>query len=84
MSDYDKQDPNYKQEKTLGEQGQEDSLKGKLNQAAGKVQQKVGQTIGNQDMQAKGAARQAGGKVQEVGGGVEKKIDQALQPDDTK
>lgn len=72
-----------KQDKDLGTQGQEDSLKGKLNQAAGKVQSKVGGATGNRRMQAKGKARQVGGKVQEKAGQVEKKVDANTYPDQT-
>ncbi len=71
----------YEDQKDLGTQGQEDTLKGKLKDAAGKVQSKVGEVTGNKDMQAKGDARQVGGKVQSTAGKVEKKVDDALDPD---
>ena len=71
----------YDDQKDLGTQGQEDTLKGKVKNAAGKIQSKVGQATGNEDMQAKGDAKQVGGKVQATGGKVEQKVDQALNPD---
>jgi uncharacterized protein YjbJ (UPF0337 family) len=67
--------------KDLGTQGQEDTLKGKLKDAAGKVQSKAGEVTGNKDMQAKGDAKQVGGKVQSTAGKVEKKADDVLNPD---
>jgi uncharacterized protein YjbJ (UPF0337 family) len=69
------------QKKDLRTQGQEDTLKGKLNQAAGKVQSKVGQATGNKRMQAKGKARQVGGKVQEKAGQVKQNVDASNNPD---
>jgi len=74
MADYDDQ-------KDLGTQGQEDTLKGKLKQASGKVQSKAGKLTGNKEMQVKGDAKQVGGKVQSKAGKVEKKADDALDPD---
>jgi uncharacterized protein YjbJ (UPF0337 family) len=73
----DDQKPN----KDLGTQGEEDTLKGKLNQAGGKIQSKAGEVLGNKDMQAKGDAKQVGGKVQSTFGQGEKKVDDALNPD---
>jgi uncharacterized protein YjbJ (UPF0337 family) len=69
--------------KDLGTQGTEDKLKGKANQAAGKVQNKVGQVTGNEESQAKGKARQAGGKLQEGVGNVEKNVDNTLKDKNT-
>ena len=64
--------------KDLGTQGAEDTVKGKANQAAGKVQKKVGQATGDTKTEAKGKAREVGGKVQSKAGQVERKADQAL------
>jgi uncharacterized protein YjbJ (UPF0337 family) len=69
------------QNKDLGTQGQEDKLKGKVNEAAGKVQKKVGQVTGDTSTEAKGAARELGGKVQSKAGGVEKDVDRKLDDD---
>jgi uncharacterized protein YjbJ (UPF0337 family) len=71
------------QNKDLGTQGQEDTLKGKLNQVGGKIQSKTGEVLGNEDMQAKGGAKQAGGKVQSTLGKGEQKVDDVLNPDKT-
>ncbi len=68
-------------EKDLGTQGQEDTMKGKLKEATGKVQSKVGEFTGNEKMKAKGDAKQLGGKAQSTVGKGEKKVDQALDPE---
>ncbi len=61
--------------KDLGAQGAEDTTQGKLNQAAGTVQKKVGQVTGNKEMEAKGKVREVGGNVQSHVGDAERKID---------
>ncbi len=45
-----------------------DQAKGKLNDVAGKVQQKVGEATGSQEQEAKGLGKQVKGKVQETKG----------------
>ena len=77
----ERHDQDQDQEKDLGTQGQEDTLKGKLHEATGKVQSKVGELTGNEKMKAKGDAKQLGGKAQSTLGKGEKKVDQALNPD---
>ena len=77
MTERDDQD----QVKDLGTQGQEDTVKGKFKEAAGKVQSKVGELTGNEKMKAKGDVKQMGGKAQSTLGKGEKKVDQALDPD---
>ena len=72
---------NYDDQKDLGTQCKEDTLKGKVKDAAGKVQSKVGQVTGNEEMEAQGDAKQVGGKVQATGGKVEQKVDRALNPE---
>ena len=67
--------------KDLGTQGQEDTLKGKLKEAAGKVQSKVGQVTGDTDTEAKGDAKQLEGKGQKTLGKGERKVDNVLDPD---
>jgi uncharacterized protein YjbJ (UPF0337 family) len=67
----------------LGTQGQGNMLKGRLNQAIGKVQSMAGNMFGNKKMQADGNARQAGGKIQEVFGTGEQKVDEVLTPNNT-
>lgn len=66
------------QNKDLGTQGQEDTLKGKMNKAAGKVESTAGDVFGNESMKAKGEAKQAGGSVQSTLGKGERKVDDAL------
>ncbi len=67
--------------KDLGTQGQQYTLKGKLDQAVGKVQQKAGQATGNTELESKGDAKQVGGTVQSTLGNAEQKVDGALNPD---
>ena len=54
-------------------------MQGKLDQAAGKVQKKVGQLTGNKKVEAKGKAREMGGKVEDKAGKAEKKVDDTLK-----
>ncbi len=66
--------------KDLGTQGQEDSVKGKLKEAAGKVQSKIGDITDNPKTGAKGDAKQVEGKTQATVGNAEQKVDNALDP----
>ncbi len=66
--------------KDLGTQGQEDTLKGKVDQAVGKVQQKAGQATGNTELESKGDAKQVGGTMKSTLGNAEQKVDSALDP----
>lgn len=68
-------------EKDLGQQGGEDTLKGKMKEASGKVQSKFGQVTGNTEAEARGDAKQVEGKAQSTLGHAERKTDQALDPD---
>ena len=61
--------------KTLGEQGAEDSLRGKGNDAKGKVKDAVGGLTGDSSLQAEGKLDQAKGKVQDTLGKGERKLD---------
>ena len=45
-----------------------DQVKGSVKDAAGKVQQKVGEAIGSNTQQAKGLGKQAEGKLQKAAG----------------
>lgn len=54
-------------------------VKGAAKDAAGKVQKKFGEAIGNKDQEAKGAARQAEGKVQKGVGNVKQGVKDALR-----
>jgi uncharacterized protein YjbJ (UPF0337 family) len=73
--------PNEYEDKDLGTQGHEDTLKGKMKQAAGKVQSAIGDATDNPKTQAKGDIKQAEGKTQETLGKGERKVDQALDDD---
>ncbi len=61
--------------KTLGEQGAEDSLRGKGNDLKGKVKDAVGGLTGDSSLQAEGKLDQAKGKVQDTFGKGERKLD---------
>ena len=71
-------DPNAN--KDLGTQGAEDTVKGTVNKAAGKVQSTVGKVTGDKETQAKGKVREAGGTVQSKVGQAEQKVDEKLNP----
>lgn len=62
----------------LGTRGNEDTMKGKLNQAAGNVQEKAGDLTDNDDLRVKGKEKQLKGTVQEGAGKVERGVDDAL------
>lgn len=66
------------EDKDLGAQGEEHTLKGKLKQAAGKVQSKVGEATGNTDMESKGKGKQVEGTAQSTLGNAEKKVDNVI------
>lgn len=71
--------PDDKEQKNLGSQGKQDTVKGKLKETAGRIERKTGETLSNRKMQAKGAAREVGGKAQAAGGRVEQKVDRAMK-----
>lgn len=48
----------------------QDQVKGTIKDAAGKVQEKVGEAIGSTEQQDKGLIKQAEGKVQKAYGDV--------------
>ena len=50
----------------------EDKTKGKAKEAIGAVKQKAGEVVGNERLQAKGAAEKTEGKVQQKVGDVKK------------
>lgn len=68
MSDEQKKDP--------GMQGMEDIVKGRMKQAAGKVQSAFGKAIGNKEAEIKGEAKQVEGAAQVAKGKVERKVDE--------
>jgi uncharacterized protein YjbJ (UPF0337 family) len=52
-----------------------DQLKGSLKDAAGKVQEKVGQSTGDRDQESKGLGKQVEGKTQKTVGDVKDVVD---------
>ncbi|GCE03043.1 CsbD family protein [Dictyobacter aurantiacus] len=74
MSDYNND------RKDLGDQGTEDTLKGKLKETAGKVQSKLGHATDNPKEEARGDSKQFEGKTQSTVGHTERKIDNTLDP----
>ncbi len=62
----------------LGRQGMGDQLKGKMNEAAGNVQKKVGEMTDNEDMQAEGEGRELKGKMEQGLGEVKRTADDVL------
>ena len=55
----------------------QDQVKGTLKDAAGKVQQKVGEATGNRTQEAKGIAKQVEGQAQKKVGDVREAIKDA-------
>ena len=60
---------------TLTDRGIDDSIRGKANIVAGRVQDAVGALTGDAKMQFKGKVRTAKGKVQNAAGKLEVKLD---------
>ena len=56
-----------------------DQVKGSLKDAAGKVQQKVGQAVDSDTQQAKGLGKQAEGKAQKAYGDAKETIKDATK-----
>ena len=51
-----------------------DQVKGAIKDAAGKVQQKVGEAVGSEKQEAKGFKKQVEGKLQKASGNVKENI----------
>jgi uncharacterized protein YjbJ (UPF0337 family) len=47
-----------------------DQVKGSMKEAAGKVQEKIGEVVGSKGQQAKGMAKEVEGKAQKTAGDV--------------
>ena len=58
-----------------------DQLKGKVNDVAGKAQQKAGEMTGSKEQQAKGLGNQVKGKAQEGLGDAKNAFDNARKDD---
>lgn len=56
-----------------------DQVKGSLEKAKGSVKQAVGKTVGNERLQAEGAADKAAGAVQKKVGDVKQAADTVLK-----
>jgi len=54
-----------------------DQIKGTAKEIGGKIQQKIGELMGNESQQARGVAKQVEGKTQEVTGNVEQWLNKA-------
>jgi uncharacterized protein YjbJ (UPF0337 family) len=54
-----------------------DQVKGAVKEAAGKVQQKAGQILGNKEQQAKGLAKKVQGKAQQKVGDAKEALKDA-------
>jgi uncharacterized protein YjbJ (UPF0337 family) len=52
-----------------------DQVKGDLHQTKGKVKEKVGQAIGNPDLEAEGQNENLAGKIQKKVGQIEKVLE---------
>ena len=61
--------------KSLTDQGIEDSARGKGNDLKGRVKDAVGGLTGDQSLQAEGKVDRVKGKVQDTVGKVERKLD---------
>jgi uncharacterized protein YjbJ (UPF0337 family) len=57
-----------------------DQVKGSAKDAAGKVQQKVGEAVGSEKQQAKGLKKQIEGNIQKAAGDVKEQIKDANRP----
>jgi uncharacterized protein YjbJ (UPF0337 family) len=68
-------------DKTLGERGAENSLKGKLDHAVGHVKDAVGGLTGDKSLQAEGKVDQLKGKLQDKLGGAQMDVDRGLRDD---
>jgi len=64
--------------KDLSMQGTEDTLKGRMKQAIGKVQSVFGRVTGNREVEIKGEVKQVEGTAQVAKGKVERKVEDVL------
>lgn len=59
--------------------GSVDQAKGKTNETLGKIKQKVGSLIGDNELEAKGAVQNADGKAQKAKGEVKEAVHDTVQ-----
>jgi uncharacterized protein YjbJ (UPF0337 family) len=57
----------------------DDEMKGKWDQAAGAVKDKVGEATGDRDLEGRGEAQRAGGDIQEGFGTARRKVGDAIK-----
>jgi uncharacterized protein YjbJ (UPF0337 family) len=68
-------------DRTLGERGAENSLKGKISHAAGHVKDALGGLTGDKSLQTEGKVDQLKGKLQDGLGEAQMDIDRGLRGD---
>ncbi|HEX2208189.1 MAG TPA: CsbD family protein [Longimicrobium sp.] len=68
-------------ERTLGERGADNSLKGKITHAAGHIKDALGGLTGDKSMQAEGKVDQVKGKLQDGLGEVQRDLDRGTRND---
>ena len=56
-----------------------DQIKGSLKEAAGKVQEKIGEVINSPEQEAKGIAKQVEGTVQKKAGDIKEAVSDAAK-----
>lgn len=56
-----------------------DEVKGKMDQAAGAIKDKVGEATGDRDMEERGEAQRAGGDMREGFGTARRKVGDAIK-----
>jgi uncharacterized protein YjbJ (UPF0337 family) len=57
----------------------DDEVKGKWDQAAGAIKDKVGEAAGDRDLEERGEAQRAGGNLQEGFGTARRKVGDAIK-----
>jgi uncharacterized protein YjbJ (UPF0337 family) len=65
-------------DRNLTERGVDNSIKGKITNAAGRVKDAIGGLTGDSSMQADGKVDQLKGTVQDKFGGVQRDVDRKL------
>jgi len=58
-----------------------DQVKGRIDEASGKVKETAGRTVGNPDMEDRGTVEKVGGKAQKAYGDVKEDLKKDLKSD---
>lgn len=58
-----------------------DQVKGRIDEASGKMKEAAGRTVGNPDMEDRGTAQKVGGKAQKAYGDVKEDLKKDLKSD---